>query len=209
MAAEALSAREALAIVAAQRQQVSRSLEVNVALVHGASGAAWLVGFGVTYLAFGHGGSSPLVPAWAAVVVVGLANAVAITAGLGQTIRRNLGIEGGSWDAMRMYMWAWPIAFAGGYAADAGLQYQGLPVHLAPLLWPGTAAGVCGVLYLAGGLFFHDKIHYALWAWILAATAGSMFAGVPGNFTVLALAGGAGFLVATWRHVRIGKQAGE
>ncbi len=201
---EPLSAREALAVVEDQRHRVSRSLQVNVALVHGALGVAWLAGFGITYFAFGHGaGRSPAVPVWVAVVVIGVVNAVALMAGLGQTIRRGRGIEGRSWDAMRMYLWAWPLAYAGVYAADAGLQYQGLPERLAPLLWPGSAAGVTGVMCLAGGLFFRDKIHYSLGAWLLITTAASMFAGVPGNFAVLALAGGSGFLVATWRYVKI------
>ena len=203
---EPLSPQEALAIVADQQHAVDRSLQVNVALMHGVIGAAWLIGFGVAYLAFGPGKADPAV-AWTAAAVIAVANAIAAAAGLGQTMRRGRGIEGRSWDAMRMYLWAWPVAFAGGYAADAGLQYQGLPERLVPLLWPGTAAGVCGLMYLAGGLFFRDKIHYALGAWILLVTAASMFAGVPGNFAVLALAGSAGFLVATWRYARIREQA--
>jgi hypothetical protein len=205
---EPLSPDEALALVEDQRHRVNRSLQVNVALVHGALGVAWLVGFGIFYFAFGRGaGQTPEVPVWTAVAVIGVVNAVAIMAGAGQTIRRGRGIEGRSWDVMRMYLWAWPLAYAGVYAADAGLQYQGLPERLAPLLWPGSAAGVTGVMCLAGGLFFRDKIHYSLGAWLLITTAASMFAGVPGNFAVLALAGGGGFLVATCWYIRISRRA--
>ena len=206
---EPLSPHEALALVEDQRRRVNRSLQVNVALVHGALGVAWLAGFGIFYFASGTsgGGRTPEVPVWVAVVVIAVVNAVALMAGVGQTIRRSRGIEGRSWDAMRMYLWAWPLAYAGVYAADAGLQYQGLPERLAPLLWPGSAAGVTGVMFLAGGLFFRDKIHYSLGAWLLITTAASMFAGVPGNFAVLALAGGAGFLIATWRYAAISRRA--
>jgi hypothetical protein len=205
---EPLSPHEALALVEDQRHRVNRSLQVNVALVHGALGVAWLAGFGILYFASGTGaGKAPQVPVWVAVVVIVVVNAVALMAGVGQTIRRGRGIEGRSWDAMRMYLWAWPLAYAGVYAADAGLQSQGLPERLAPLLWPGSAAGVTGVMCLAGGLFFRDKIHYSLGAWLLITTAASMFAGVPGNFAVLALAGGAGFLIATWRYAAISRQA--
>ncbi len=207
---EPLSPHEALALVEDQRHRVNRSLQVNVALVHGALGVAWLAGFGIFYFASGTGtGKTPEVPAWVAVVVIAVVNAVALMAGVGQTIRRGRGIEGRSWDAMRMYLWAWPLAYAGVYAADAGLQYQGLPERLAPLLWPGSAAGVTGVMCLAGGLFFRDKIHYSLGAWLLITTAASIFAGVPGNFAVLALAGGTGFLVATWRYAAISRRARE
>jgi hypothetical protein len=209
-AEEPLSPREALALVESQRDRVNQSLQVNVALVHGALGVAWLAGFGIFYFTFGHGaGKSPEVPVWVAVVVIGVVNIVALMAGLGQTLRRGRGIEGRSWDAMRMYLWAWPLAYAGVYAADAGLQYQGLPERLAPLLWTGSAAAVTGVMCLAGGLFFRDKIHYTLGAWVLVTTAASMFAGVPGNFAVLALAGGGGFLIATWRYIVISRPARE
>lgn len=207
---EPLSPRDALAVVEDQRHRVDRSLHVNVALMHGVLGAAWLVGFGITYFAFGSGdGKSQDVPFWLVAAVIAVANAAMVMAGIGQSIRRGRGIEGSSRSAMRMYMWAWPLALAGAYAVDAGLSYQGLPGRLAPLLWPGTAAGVSGILYLAGGLFFQDKVHYSLGAWILLVTAASMFAGVPGNFAVLALAGGGGFLAATWRYAMISRRACE
>jgi hypothetical protein len=203
-AGEPLSPREALAVVEDQRHRVNRSLQVNVALVHGAIGVAWLAGFGITYFTYSSGvGRAPQVPAWAALTVIAVVNAGVLLAGLGQTLRRGRGIEGRSTDAMRMYLWAWPLAYAGVFAADAGLQYQGLPARLAVLLWPGSAAAVTGVMCLAGGLFFRDKIHYSVGAWLLIVTAASMFAGVPGNCAVLALAGSAGFGVATWRYVLI------
>lgn len=203
-AGEPLSAREALSAVEDQRHRVDRSLQVNVALVHGALGVAWLAGFGITYATFRHGtGWVPQVPAWAALTVIAVVNVIALLAGLGQTLRRGRGIKGRSADAMRMYLWAWPLAYAGTFSADAGLQYQGLPVRFADLLWPGSAAAVTGLMCLAGGLFFRDKIHYSVGAWLLAVTAASMFAGVPGNFAVLALAGSAGFAIATWRYALI------
>jgi hypothetical protein len=203
-AGEALSPREALAVVEDQRHRVDRSLQVNVALVHGALTLAWLAGFGVTYFTYSHGtGRAPHVPPWAALTVIAVVNAISLMAGLGQTLRRGRGIEGRSAGAMRMYLWAWPLAFGGVFAADAGLQYQGLPVQLAELLWPASAAVVTGVMCLTGGLFFRDKIHYSVGAWLLIVAAASMFAGVPGNFAVLALAGGAGFGIATWRYALI------
>jgi ABC-type uncharacterized transport system permease subunit len=61
----------------------------------------------------------------------------------------------------------------------------------------------------AGGLFFRDKTHYTLGAWLLITTAASMFAGVPADFAVLALAGGSGFLAATWRYAMISRRACE
>jgi hypothetical protein len=42
-------------------------------------------------------------------------------------------------------------------------------------------------------------VQYGLGVWILATNAAAMFAGVPGNSLVLAVAGGGGFLVAAAR----------
>ena len=44
---------------------------------------------------------------------------------------------------------------------------------------------------------------------LVVANAVAVMARVPGNFAVLALAGGAGFAVATRRYARIRKQARE
>lgn len=49
---------------------------------------------------------------------------------------------------------------------------------------------------------FRDPVHYGLGIWMLAVAASSVFAGVPGNFAVLALAGGGGFLVAAVPYYR-------
>lgn len=50
-------------------------------------------------------------------------------------------------------------------------------------------------MYLAGGMLWRDRGQFALGVWMLIAGAGSAFAGVPGNFLVLALAGGGGMLL--------------
>ncbi|MGH3631879.1 MAG: hypothetical protein ACRDRL_31120, partial [Sciscionella sp.] len=45
------------------------------------------------------------------------------------------------------------------------------------------------------GMLWRDTVQYALGVWMLITAAGSVFAGMPGDFLVLALAGGGGFLV--------------
>jgi len=106
-----------------------------------------------------------------------------------------------------MYMWAWPVAFAGLFALNAGLAHQGMPVRLAALLWPASSAGTVGILYLAAGVLFRDLVHYGLGTWMLVVGAASVFAGAPANFAVLSLAGGGGFLVAAAPYVLSRKQA--
>jgi hypothetical protein len=200
-----LSAREALALVEAQRERVARSLQVNVPLILALWGIAWLGGFGITYFAYGpaHGA---VVPAWLAIAVTIVLNAVAAATSAAQAVRRGHGVEGPSRQVMVMYMWAWPLAFGGLLAVNAGLFTQGAPPRLAPLLWPASATVVAGILYLATGFLFRDPNAYRLGTWMLIVGPASVFAGAPGNFAVLALAGGGGFLAAAapyvWRRRR-------
>lgn len=198
----ALSPEEALALVDAQRAQTSRSLHVHVPLILTLWGIAWLGGFGATYFTYGTGP----VPPWLAVIVTVALNGLAAAVSIGQTIRRGRGVEGPTRQVTLLYAWAWPLAFVGLTALNAGLASQGMPARFFALLWPASATLVVGVLYLATGFLFQDTASYALGAWMLIAGAASVFAGVPGNFAVLALAGGGGFLVAAllwqraWAH---------
>lgn len=58
-------------------------------------------------------------------------------------------------------------------------------------------------------MLWREPVQYALGVWMLVAGAGSVFAGVPGNFLVLALAGGGGFLVlAAYYRVKLGRANG-
>jgi hypothetical protein len=95
-----------------------------------------------------------------------------------------------------MYGWSWLLASVGLFALDLALEHQGLPSGLAPLLWSGSSLLAVGLLYLAGGMLWDDRLQYGLGVWVLVTGAGSVAAGVPGNFAVLSLAGGGGFLVA-------------
>jgi hypothetical protein len=106
-----------------------------------------------------------------------------------------------------MYGWSWSLAFAGVFALNIGLSQHGLPASLAPLLWPGSSAVVAGVLYLAGGALFADRVQYGLGIWMLAVGAGSVQAGWPANFAILALAGGGGFLAAAAFILARGRRA--
>jgi len=56
-------------------------------------------------------------------------------------------------------------------------------------------SGFGGLMYLAGGMLWRDVPQYVLGVWMLVSAAGSVLAGVPGNFLVLAFAGGGGMLV--------------
>ncbi|HLX51457.1 MAG TPA: hypothetical protein VKS82_24280 [Streptosporangiaceae bacterium] len=198
-----MSPQEALALVEKQRHEVAGRLMVDIELILGAWGVAWLVGFGAAYLSYGRHAT---VPGWLATVLLTVVNLGAAALTFGQSARRGAGIEGPSREVMSMYMWAWPLALAGVFAVDSALARDGLPVRLDSLLWSGTAACTVGVLYLAGGMLFRDRVHYGLGIWMLITGAASVFAGPPGNFAVLALAGGGGFLVAAGWYAWAGRR---
>ena len=197
-----LSPEESLALIAAQNQEATHSLRVDPVPILGMWGVAWLVGFGAFYLASPKG-PGPLLPTWAAGVMLGLLFSAAVGVSVGQGVWRGRGIEGPSHQVGAMYGWSWLLAFAGLYAVNLGLIHQGLPSGLGPLLWSGSSLLVVGLLYLAGGIIWADRVQYGLGIWTLVTGAASVSAGVPGNFAVLSLAGGGGFLVgAVLTHAR-------
>ena len=201
-----LSPQELLQLIRTQHDNAARDLYVAPARILLAWGVAWTLGFGAFYVA------SPrarwhFLPVWAAAAVLVTLSAAAVAVVITQMARRGRGVQGPSRTVGALYGWSWPLAFAGVFALNIGLSRHGLPASLAPLLWPGSAAVVAGVLYLAGGALFTDRVQYGLGAWMLAVGAGSVQAGWPANFAVLALAGGGGFLVAAGFIVARGRRA--
>ena len=194
-AGEQLSPQQLLELIRDQHENTARGLYVAPARILASWGGAWMLGFGAFYLA-SPGARWHVLPLWAAAVVLVTLSAAAVAVVISQMARRGRGVQGPSRTVGARYAWSWPLAFAGVFALNIGLSQHGLPASLAPLLWPGSSAVVAGVLYLAGGALFTDRVQYGLGAWMLAVGAGSVQAGWPANFAVLALAGGGGFLAA-------------
>jgi hypothetical protein len=114
----------------------------------------------------------------------------------GQLARQGRGLRGPSTALAARYAWMWPIGAVATAAFDVGLDHQGVPPSVNSILWPASFLVVAGLLYLAGGALFDDTVMFALGGLTLAVAAASSFAGVPGNFAVLCVAGGGGLLVA-------------
>jgi len=155
----------------------------------------WLFGFGVIYLVV-NGWLGEFKMPWLGGVIAGLLFAVAAVFTFGAQVRRGRGVRGPSQRTAAMYGWSWLLAVVGVLALDLALEHQGLPSDLAPLLWTGSSLLAVGLLYIAGGMLWDDRLQYWLGAWVLVTGAASVTAGVSGNFAVLSLAGGGGFLIA-------------
>lgn len=187
---QGLSPGESLALIERQRGEVAARLRFPVSGLFAAWGIAYLVGFGLAFAA-----TQGPVPVGVAVGVGVLLGVAAIAYSAIRGVAAGRGISGRSQTVGAMYGWSWTLGFAGLYAVNFGLMSRGLPAAVVSLLWSGSALLLAGVLYLAGGALWGDRAQYALGVWMMASAAGSVFIGYPGNFLVLSLAGGGGFLL--------------
>jgi hypothetical protein len=187
------SARAALAVVDEQQRQVAASLFPGPMPILAAWGCTYLAGFGALWLTAGSHGAAAT---WGAVVILAGLGVLASAISVARMARIGRGVAGPSRRAAVMYSWCWPAALIGVFAFDIGLSRHGVPEAALSLLWPGSFLLVVAVLFLAAGVVFGDRAQFGLGLWSLAVAAGSTFAGRPGNFAVLALAGGGGLLVA-------------
>lgn len=185
-----LSPSESLALIERQRGEVAARLHFPVSGLFAVWGIAYLASFGLAFVA-----TQGLVPVGVAIGVGVLLGVAAIAYSVTRSVAAGRGISGRSRTAGAMYGWSWTLGFAGLYAVNFGLMSRGLPVVMASLLWSGSALLLAGVLYLAGGALWGDRAQYVLGVWMIASAAGSVFAGYPGDFLVLSLAGGGGFLL--------------
>ena len=193
-----LSPAESLALIEQQQGRVARTLGPSAVLLYGTWGAAWFLGFAVLYLAYR--GALPLVVG--GLVFAGLLLAAIVVTGV-HIARTTRGVRGVSSEVGAMYGWGWLLGFVCVGAIITGLVRVGITEEQSALLNPALSLLVVGLLYLGGGALWRDRVQYGLGVWILATDAVSVFAGVPGNYLVLSIAGGGGFLLAAaWFAVR-------
>jgi hypothetical protein len=192
---QALSAGESLALIERQQQEAQRRLGLNPALILGLWGAAYLFGFGAVFLTYPTAIRWRL-PAVVAAVIIGVLFAAATVMSIVTGVRAGRGLRGPSRAAGAMYGWSWTLGFCAMAAVNLGVTRLGLPEDAVTLLWSGSSLLLVGVLYLAAGALFQDRFQYGLGVWMLFSAACSVFAGVPGNFAVVCLAGGGGLFLA-------------
>ena len=140
-------------------------------------------------------------PGVVAVVITSVLFVVAVVVSVVSGSRIGRGVHGPSRVVGAMYGWAWTLGFGALSVVNLRVTRMGLPPDAVTLLWSGSCLLLVGVLYLAGGALWQDRFQYGLGVWMLVTAAGSVVAGVPGNFAVLALAGGGGLLLTAGYYV--------
>lgn len=189
---EALDPREALGIIDQQRRRAATT-EPSSALITGAWGAAWLVGYGALW-ASARADGTPSVAA--AAVAIGL-GVLAVAATIWHTAHRSRGIRGVSAVEGALYGFAWPVGFAAQGLIVGGIAGAGASPEVVAIAANSIAALVVALLYVAGGALWHERLLYGLGVWIALVAGGAAFAGVPGTYLVMGLAGGGVALVAS------------
>jgi hypothetical protein len=184
-----LSVDGSLAMIETERDRVARLARFNPTIMSGIWAVAWFVGFGCAFLAYGPG---RVIPSWLGPTVPAVLLAAALVASIGYAARVDSGITGPSRTSAAMYGWSWTLSFTCLAAVNVTLGR-----HLAPatvtLLWSASSLLLVGVLDLAGGALFRDRVLYVTGVWTMVCATAAVMAGVPANFLVQALAGGGGF----------------
>jgi hypothetical protein len=197
-----LSPAESLALIEGQRAELRRRRGVRPELILLAWGLAYLLGFGGFYLAL-----QGVVPEVLAALVLGALGAVALVLPIVEGVRAARGVRGPSRTIGVMYGSAWGLAFCANAIVQSSLQRQlAASPEIVSLMWSSSSLAVAGLMYLAGAMLWRDVPQYLLGAWMLVSAALSVLAGVPGNFLVLAFAGGGGMLALSAYYVIRGRR---
>jgi hypothetical protein len=198
---EQLDPRTALDLIADTRNRASRALEVNGAVLYGAWGLAWLIGYTVVWLTVRGHPHYHTPPAWAFVVMgacMATALAVSVTT-IGQAMD---GVTGSSSSSGRLYGWAWAISFICLFFIIGGLGRAGASEAVIGLFASVGPALVVSVMYLVSGALWNNRTMFVVGAWLaLTSGVGVLFGAVTCDL-IMAVAGGGGFLAAALYEAR-------
>ena len=186
-----LDLRRALTVVQDAERSARRSLSGNTALVYLLWGATWIIGYG-TLWGTQHGWL-PLEPP-AALIVLGVALAVATFSTIAIFFRSSRGLRGQSAFQGGMYGTAWALGFTvmGGLSAVIGRAVDDF--WLRGLLINSIAILIVGLLYITGGTTFNDRAQSFLGIWLLIVTVAALVSGPDYFLAVFLFLGATGLL---------------
>lgn len=160
------------------------------------------LGFALAYV-LGHGaaalrsGGTLELPSWLPMAVLGAGLALGTVAGTVTAIRAQRSMTPAEAGPARLLGMVWVVGFAGLFLLITGLTRTTGDASLQNLLWPVGSAFVVGLIYLAEGAMRRDTLHYVLGIWLVLLGGVALLLPVAGALTVLAVAGGGAYLLAT------------
>lgn len=188
-----LDPADSLAIIRAQRDAVRDAAAIDGRVVFGAWGAAWLVGYSLLYVSALTEPAGRPAP-WAFFVFAAcIAAAIVVTTV--HISRRTAGVRGVSAVTGAMWGWTWFAGFLVMSVLIAALAGAGASPEVIAVAANGIACLVVGLLYMAGGALWRDRVLYVVGVWILTSGVTASLAGMPTTYLVMAVAGGGAFLV--------------
>lgn len=177
------------------------SAEVDNRAAYVSFGLAYVLGHGATALSVG---TDPVLdlPGWLPTTVLGTGLAVGSVHSTIAAARARRGASRPDILSGKLLGLSWIGAFVALFLAITGLTSAlGMP-DLPTILWPTGSGLVVGLLYLGEGAARRNVLHYGLGSWLALISTAALFLGTPGLFWVLAIAGGGGYLIATFLERR-------
>ena len=187
---------ESLRLIERERAEAERNLIPDPRLFLWPWGFAWLIGFTVYFLRFGPDGRVFVdMPQWVPLIVLlGALIAAGVVTGI-TGARAGRWISGPSSAQGAMYGISWSIAFVG-MSVVLGRVSDYLPGPQQNLLWAGAMVGLAATLHMAGGAIYNDRTLFGVGAYISVINVIGVLIGPGWHSLILAVAGGAGMLVA-------------
>lgn len=187
---------ESLRLIARERATTGRRLTPDPRLMLWPWGLAWLLGFGLFFLRFGPGehvyvDMPPFVPL---TVLLGLITIAGLITGVGAA-RAGRQVSGTAARQGAMYGVTWSVAYIGMSVLLSRVSDL-LPEPKANLLWAGAMVAVTGVLHMAGGALWNDRVLYVLGIWTSVVNVIGIVVGPGWHALIVAVLGGGGMLVA-------------
>lgn len=200
---DALSARQAAQLLKSSADHARGRLMVNMALIYGAWGLAWLAGCGAMWLSVL--GQHPFRGAagWAS-AILGVGIALAVVATWTVTARATSGLGGVSARQGTMFGLSWPAGFAALFIVIGASSHYGASAAVLGVLGAAGPLLLVGLIYMVAAGMWLDRVMFLLGVWALAVAAAGAWTGPVGVLFMDAVPGGGGFLAASavlaWRN---------
>ncbi|MGW6931182.1 ABC transporter permease [Lentzea sp. NPDC054927] len=165
------------------------------------------LGFAFAYV-FGHGAAllskSGLVvmPFWLPIALLATGLVAGTAFAMTSSLRAQRAATESRRRAEKLVGTAWVTGFVALALAVTGLSTVFDKPELQTVLWPAGSTIVVGLIYIAEGAIRGNALHYNLGTWLMLVAAATLFVPGAGFFGVLAVLGGAAYLLAAFLEPR-------